>query len=147
MGQSLNKLYSYSALAVMPKGPYYSLITFMPRTPSMTIDRVIDGESRLYVGITSPSDNINPLNGQCMRFGDDDLKRMVNFVETNNTLEYFFENDNYMKFTKGADNVVTLTMRYNDITTTREINPMMRRFYKPISCQSAELDKLSQLFS
>ena len=134
MGQTLTSLYFFSALATMPRGP------------SMMIDRVIDGESRLYVGVTSPS-NTYPLNGQCMRFGDDDLKRMVNFVETNNTLEYFFENDNYMKFTKGADNVVTLTMRYNDITTNREINPMMRRFYKPISCQSAELDKLSQLFS
>ena len=147
MGQRLNKLYSYSALAIMPKGPYYSLITFMPRTPSMTIDRVIDGETKLYVGITALPNNNNPITGQCMRLGNDDLKRLVNFVETDNTLEYYFENNNYMKFTKGADNVVTLTMRYNDITTTREINPMMRRFYKPISCQSAELDKLSQLFS
>ena len=148
MGQSLNKLYSYSALAIMPKGPYYSLITFMPRTPSMTIDRVIDGETKLYVGITAlPNNNNNPITGQCMRLGDDDLQRLVNFVETNNTLEYFFENDNYMKFTKSPDNIVMLTMRYNDITTNREINPMMRRFYKPISCQSAELDKLTKLFS
>ena len=64
----------------MPKGPYYSLITFMPRTlargfvqacakrtPSMTIDRVIDGESKLYVGITALTNNNNPITGQCMR--------------------------------------------------------------------------------
>ena len=135
MGQTLTSLYFFSALATMPRGP------------SMMIDRVIDGETKLYVGITALPNNNNPITGQCMRLGNDDLKRLVNFVETDNTLEYYFENDNYMKFTKGADNVVTLTMRYNNIITNREINPMIRRIYKPISTRSDELDKLKKLFS
>ena len=64
-----------------------------------------------------------------------------------NTLQIIHLNIILKIITKSSDNIVTLTMRYNNIITNREINPMIRRIYKPISTRSDELDKLKKLFS
>ena len=116
--------------------------------PCMMIDRVIDGPQQIYVGVTGNVNN-NPLSGQCMRSGGptQPLRRLTHFVENDNTLEYYFENDTHMKFMKRDNGEVILNLRENNQDTFITISDTIKKIWKPISHNSLEIDKLGKFFN
>ena len=115
--------------------------------PVMMIDRVIDGPQQIYVGVTGNVNN-NPLSGQCMRSGPTQpLRRLIYFVENNNTLEYYFENDTHMKFIRRDTGEVILNLRENNQDKFITISDTIKKIWKPISHNSLEIDKLGKFFN
>ena len=112
--------------------------------PIMIIDRIIVAEPyRIEVGVcgTVGKEN-NPYKAQVIRVNNGQLKSLVNYTETNNSLIYDFEDNVKLQLTK-RDNDIIYHIKTEDIEHTINMHPFVRRAWKTISLKSEELDKIA----
>lgn len=111
----------------------------------MVIDRIITAEPYpIYIGVSdqvgSPD---NPFKDQVIRLNDNgELKSLVFFTETNNSLNYEFEDNIHLKLMKREDNKIIYQIKSNNINHTSMMNDIIRKNTSKISLKSNELDKI-----
>lgn len=126
-----------------------------PMKHCLRIDRIIASgcdylppnrqEDTIRVGVIAQSDPQNPLSGQAIRIGDGDAYRLKSFQEGEDTLQYTFENNITLTLMKRRNSVV-YNLKTPELDISREINPAITRFFKPISMNSTEIDKIEKIF-
>ncbi len=111
--------------------------------PSMIIDRIITAEPYpIYVGVNGAVGNVNnPYKTQVIRVNHGELKSLVSFTETNNSLIYDFEDHIKLQLTKRDDTIIYHIIT-KDINYTDTMHPIVREHWSPISLESKELDKI-----
>ncbi len=111
--------------------------------PCMKVDRIIASEPySIYVGVNwETGDKSNPYKNQVIRIGEDGLKSMVSYMETNNGIEYRFEDDVCLRLMKKEDDVV-YHIQTKKIDYTSKADPIIKKNWKNISFSSNELDKI-----
>ncbi len=112
--------------------------------PAMIIDRIIVAEPhRIDVGVCGiVGKENNPYKTQVIRVNNGQLKSLVNYTETSNSLIYDFEDNIKLQLTK-RENDIIYHIKTNDIEYTSNMNPVVRQIWKKISLKSEELDKIS----
>jgi hypothetical protein len=99
-------------------------------------------------GIVSSKGGLHrPLKKQGIRIGDDNICRLVDCTSSNSKIEYKFENNISLTIFKQPNNEVWYTLKTPKLDITRSIDPIVRKFYKPISMSDAslELDKVEEI--
>ncbi len=114
-------------------------------SPSMKVDRIIASEPYpIYVGVNwETGDKSNPYKNQVIRIGEDGLKSMVSYMETNHGIEYRFEDDVCLRLMKKDDDVV-YHIQTKEINHTSKVDPIIKKNWKNISFSSNELDKIER---
>ena len=112
----------------------------------LKFDRMIDGESKIVIGIVAKKKDPNPYSSQAIRIGlDGKLKRLESFEQTDNCLKFNYESDTSLSLTKRNDEII-ICVKEPD-TNTNIIKPMAsicREIFKPIKfgVLSQEYDKI-----
>ncbi len=109
----------------------------------MVIDRLIaNDEHKIYVGVSGQvGKKENPYKEQVIRVNDGDLKSLVSFSESNQCLDYEFEDNINLKIMKKDEDIV-YQLKTDKINYTTNMNDMIREYGKTISLNSKELDKI-----
>lgn len=122
-------------------------------------ERIIDGncdyiqhsdspisENNVRVGIFgNKEDKLNPLGNQGIRIGGGDIQSLKNFMETQNGLVYEFTDDTRLTFFP-CEKDVCYNLKTPVLDVTRKVDPIIRKFYKPMGLASTELDKITNLY-
>ena len=113
--------------------------------PRMMIDRVIaSAPDKIEIGVTGQKKQEgNPMSEQVIRINNGDLKSLVSFVETSNSLVYEFEGNIVLKLMKRDNNEVMYHIKTPDFQSTRIMSTLIRKFWSPISLKSNEFDKIA----
>ncbi len=116
--------------------------------PTMVIDRIICTEPYLVnigvCGIVGKEDN--PYKKQVIRVNNGQLKSLVNYTVTSNSIIYDFEDNIKLQFTK-RENDIVYHIKTNDIEHTSIVPNILRNNYSKISLASEELDKIADFFN
>ncbi len=112
--------------------------------PHMMIDRIIVAEPhRIEVGVCgSVGKKDNPYKSQVIRIDDQPLKSLVSFTETNNSIQYNFEENIKLQLIKREDDII-YHLKTDDIDQTGIMHPLVRSHWKTIHLKSEELDKIA----
>lgn len=103
-------------------------------------------DNNIFIGITGTSrDETNPLAHQVIRLGNGDLHRLVKFQEGVTSLSYEFEKNVSLNIMRSEDKLI-YNIQTPEIQITREIDPILVKFYKPIGMACSELDKIDKLY-
>jgi hypothetical protein len=103
-------------------------------------------EKNILIGVSGISrDEMNPLAHQAIRLGNSELYKLVNFQEGTSTLTYEFEKNVSLNIMRSKDKLI-YNIKTPELHITREIDPMLVKFYKPIGMASAEFDKIEKLY-
>lgn len=112
---------------------------------SLKIDRLIDGENQIYIGIVSNIPPTNPYSSQAIRIGDGKLKRLEKFIETQNNLIFEYEDNTSMVLSK-RENDIIINIKEQDTNKTiiKPMDSIVREIFKPIqwSNLAIEYDKI-----
>ena len=112
---------------------------------SLKLDRMIDGESQIVIGIVSKKEP-NPYSTQAIRIGlDGKLKRLESFEQTDNFLKFEYEGNTTMSLTKrDKDIIINVKEPENEINIIKPMSSICREIFKPIvfSDLSIEYDKI-----
>lgn len=112
----------------------------------MVIERLIDGENQVTIGIVHQKDAQNPLSGQAIKVGlDGKLKRLEKFIETPNSLTYEFESNTVLTLSKrDKDIIINLKEPDTQIHLIKPMDLIVRKISKPISWRtlSEDFDKI-----
>jgi hypothetical protein len=97
-------------------------------------DRLIDGENEIFIGIVG-TQKINPFSSQAIRIGHNGkLRKLENFIETQNCLRFEFESNTTLTLTKREKNII---INLKEPETNKHISKPMdsicREIFKPIS--------------
>ena len=115
------------------------------RQEFLKFDRVIDGESQIFIGIVNKK-NQNPYSSQAIRIGyDGELKRLESFEQTDNCLKFNYESNTTMSLTKrNNDIIINIKEPENEINIIKPMLPICREIFKPIKFAdlSLEYDKI-----
>jgi hypothetical protein len=128
----------------------------LPKKRFLMIERIIAAncdflpdsyeDKNILIGIIGTSkDEANPLAHQAIRLGTDEPCKLVNFQEGITTLTYEFENNISLNIMRREDKII-YNIQTPDIHITREVDPILIKFYKPIGMDSTELDKINKLY-
>lgn len=109
-------------------------------SPRMMIDRLIMAEPySIIVGVTGQvGSKENPFREQVIRINDDDLKSLVSFRQTENSLDYEFEDYIHLQIMKKNKQIIC-HIKTPKINYTSVIRPL---YTSKISLKSDELDKM-----
>jgi len=111
-------------------------------------ERLIDAESKIYIGIVSPLSN--PLSGQAIRIGHNGkLKRLEKFIETSNSLIYEFELDTVLTLSKRDKEIIINLKEPNKKHLIKLMNSITRELFKPIkwNMTSFDFDKIPEFIN
>jgi hypothetical protein len=120
----------------------------------LTVERIIAAncdflpseDNNILIGVVGISrDETNPLAHQAIRIGNSDLYKLVNFQEGTSTLTYEFEKNVSLNIMRSKEKLI-YNIQTPEIQITREVDPLLVKFYKPIGMASAELDKIDKLY-
>ncbi len=116
-------------------------------TPHMIIDRIIVAEPhRIDIGVCGTvGKEDNPYKKQVIRVNNGQLKSLVSFTETSNSLIYEFEDNVKLQLIKRENNIV-YHIKTEDIEHTSAVPSILRNHYKTISLASNELDKIADFY-
>ena len=128
-------------------------------TNTFLIERLVDGncdylqhvmppyEPNIKVGVFggTGNDKSNPLENQGIRIGDSDIHSLKSFTQANDSLTYEFDQNIKLTVFKRRDSIV-YNLKTDTLDVTREVNPAVAKFYKPISMDSIEIDKLATIY-
>ena len=124
-----------------------------PHIHCLKFDRILDADHRVYIGIGSrKKSDTNDKSLQVIRIGDYTNKyhRLLHFTEKENKLKYEFENDITMILKKKENNEIHMDLLYlnRDIVISKQIDPIVVKYFKPIKLSSASIDfdKIADLF-
>ena len=126
---------------------YYNFVSKMGNTffgPHMIIERIITAEPySVCIGVNGEvGEERNPYKTQVIRVNNGQLKSLVNFTETNNSLIYDFEDNIKLQLTK-RENDIIYHIKTENIEYTSNVHPLVRNHWKTISLKSEELDKIA----
>jgi hypothetical protein len=96
------------------------------------LDRTLDEENRIYVGIVQPVGSI-PYSNQALQLGRGYLShkyRLQNFIENNNSLVYEFEYDYKLTLTKRNSDII-ICIRQDDKYKLITMDILTRKNFKP----------------
>lgn len=115
------------------------------RQEFLKFDRVIDGESQIFIGIVSKKEP-NPYSTQAIRIGlNGELKRLESFEQTDNFLKFEYEGNTTLSLTKrDKDIIINVKEPENEINIVKPMVSICREIFKPISFSdySIEYDKI-----
>ena len=120
----------------------------------LTVERIIAAncdflpseDNNILIGVVGISrDETNPLAHQAIRIGNSDLYKLVNFQEGTSTLTYEFEKNVSLNIMRSKEKLI-YNIQTPEIQITREVDPLLVKFYKPIGMASAEFDKIDKLY-
>ncbi len=116
---------------------------------SLTFDRVIDGDSGIYVGVNGFQDPDYPMSKQKLLIQDENQYRKLKFfTKTESGLTYEFEDNVILRFYKNNDGVYyNLKHPNKKIDETKLMNKTVREWYKKIEFNSNELDQIYDLIN
>jgi len=138
---TINSMYYDTAIRQYKNGgKYYCL----------KIDRILDAENQIYIGVAS-RDNYDDkqVSLQAIRLGDYTNKyyRLLKFTEEEDKLKYNFEDDVTLTLIKNQNDIL---LRFShlkeDKFISKKIDPIIIKWFKPISMASNEFDKIYDLF-
>jgi hypothetical protein len=136
-----NKLYSLAKEVVKESERRYN--------NCFTIDRLIDSDCDgeiLSIGINGNIDNNNILSHQGIRLGQyGDIKRLVSYIKTDNSLVYRFEDNICLTLTKKENNKIMYSFEMPGKTVVKDMDDRIVMMYKTIGMASSELDKIAEL--
>mgnify|MGYP000275875188 CR=1 FL=1 len=121
---------------------------------SFLVDRIIAAncdflpseDNNILIGVTGiAKDEINPLAHQVIRIGNSDLHKLINFKEGLGSVTYEFEKDVSLNIMR-SENKVIYNIKTPELQVTREVDPFLVKFYKPIGMASSELDKIEKIY-
>jgi len=121
---------------------------------SFLVDRIIAAncdflpseDNNILIGVTGKAkDEINPLAHQVIRIGNSDLHKLINFKEGLGSVSYEFEKDVSLNIMRSEDKVI-YNIKTPELQVTREVDPFLVKFYKPIGMASSELDKIEKIY-
>ena len=103
-----------------------------------------DADRNIRVGITSNKDDpLNPLGRQAIKIGNSDAFRLHSFTATPEQITYVFDKNVQLSIMKRRDSVV-YSLKTPELDITREIDPTIRRLFKTIDMDSAEIDRMKE---
>jgi hypothetical protein len=102
-------------------------------------------ERNIRVGIMASNDSQNPMANQAIHIGDGPAYRLKTFVEGPAQLVYTFEQDVSLTLMRNKENLM-YNLKTPALDVTREIDPLVARFFKPIGMVSYELDKMEKFY-
>ena len=103
-----------------------------------------DADRNIRVGIISNKDDpLNPLGRQAIKIGNSDAFRLHSFTTTPEQITYVFDKNVQLSIMKRRDSVV-YNLKTPELDITREIDPTIRRLFKTIDMDSAEIDKIKE---
>jgi hypothetical protein len=115
----------------------------------LKMDRILDAENQIYIGIGSKIPDNNQMSLQVIRLGDYTNKyyRLLQFTENENKLKYKFEDDITLTLIKNHDYVLLrLSHLKEDKFISVKVDPTIVKSFKPINFASNEFDKIHDLF-
>lgn len=101
---------------------------------------------RIGVNGYKGDDELNPLTNQGIRIGDSQIYKLKSFAEYNSGIDYKFENNVNLRLFKKDSGDLFYHLKTPEMDVTREIDPIVAKFYKKICMASDELDKLDGFF-
>lgn len=112
---------------------------------SLKFERILDAENDIYIGIGSACKDKTV---QAIRIGKyNNYHRLNYFKESENKLKYEFENDIILILKKEDSNIeFNLVSLNNNTIITKNIDPIIIKFFKPINFASYEFDKIYDMF-
>jgi hypothetical protein len=130
--------------------------TVHPTKNHLLIDRLIaaecdflphseNTERNILVGIMASTGSENPMANQAIRIGGGPAYRLKRFVESPEQLLYMFEEDVTLTLMKNKESLM-YNLKTPTFDETREVDPLVARFFKPIGMVSYELDKIGKLY-
>ena len=103
-----------------------------------------DADRNIRVGIISNKDEpLNPLGRQAITIGNSDPFRLHSFSATPEQITYVFDKNVQLSIMKRRDSVL-YNLKTPELDITREIDPTIRRLFKTIDMDSAEIDKMKE---
>jgi hypothetical protein len=103
-------------------------------------------DNNILIGVTGiAKDEANPLANQAIRIGNSDLYKLINFKEGLTSVTYEFEKDVSLNIMR-SDKKLIYNIKTPELQITREIDPLLVKFYKPIGMASAELDRIEKIY-
>ncbi len=113
---------------------------------SLMFDRVIDGESGIWVGVNGTEEPNNPMSKQKLHIQGEPFKKLKFFSKTDTNLTYEFENDITLRFYKNSQGIYyNLIHPSKNINETKIMNDIVKRHFKKIGFNSNELDHIYDL--
>jgi hypothetical protein len=76
-----------------------------------------------------------------IRVDNQPLKSLVSFTETNNSIQYEFEENTKLQLIKQKDDII-YHLKTDDLDQTGIMHPIIRSHWKTIHLKSEELDKI-----
>lgn len=117
---------------------------------TMKFDRVLDGEEMLYIGIAC-SNLPNPISSQVIRHGVfGKMRRMENFIEMENGVEYIYEDNVKLSVSKNKNNgqiMLNYVSPSENVQIMKPMNETCVKVFKPIqfSTLSKEYDTMGKI--
>lgn len=103
-----------------------------------------DKDRNIRVGIISNKDEpLNPLGRQAIKIGNSDAFKLHSFTATPEQITYIFDKNVQLSIMKRRDSVV-YNLKTPELDVTREIDPTIRRLFKTIDLDSAEIDRMKE---
>lgn len=138
---TINSMYYDTAIRQYKNGgKYYCL----------KIDRILDAENQIYIGVAGRNNSDDKqVSLQAIRIGDYTNKyyRLLQFTEEENKLKYNFEDDVTLTLIKEQNDIL---LRFSHVKDdkfiSKKIDPIIVKWFKPISMASKEFDKIYDLF-
>lgn len=130
--------------------------TVHPTKNHLLVDRLIAAECdflphsetterNIRVGIMGSIDSQNPMENQAIRIGGGPAYRLKRFVESPEQLIYMFDQDVTLTLMKNNE-ALMYNLKTPTLDETRELDPLVVNFFKPIGMVSHELDKIGKLY-
>jgi hypothetical protein len=110
-------------------------------------ERIIDNENEgVFIGISQP-DLTNPLSSQAIRFGQNDLAKLILFTSSKGTLTYTFEHEIELKFLKTPSGSIVISYANPALNLNVRKEWAHRNFWKNLSWGSAstQFDQIGEL--
>jgi hypothetical protein len=98
-------------------------------------ERLIDGENQIVIGILSSDkkNSKNPYSSQGIKIGSNgQIKRLQNFIETQNSLIFEYEDNIVLTLTKREGNIIINLKQPDTKTIIKPMDLVCRDFFKTI---------------
>ena len=143
-------------LLATSESPKVSPLNSSPLKECLLIERIVASqcdylkpnrfEDTIRVGVIGRgTDPNNPLSHQAIRIGDSEAYRLQSVQEGADTLHYTFDKNVSLTLMKRKNSVV-YHLKTPEYDVTREVNPAIAKFYKPIGLDCEELDKIQKIY-
>jgi hypothetical protein len=113
----------------------------------LKIERLIDSENEIIIGIVSSTHQQNPYSSQAIRIGlNGKIKQLEKFIELPNNLIFEYETGTIMTLSKKNEDDIIINIKDPDtsITIIKPMDLFLRKTFKPMSWKtlSEEYDKI-----